>query len=253
LFAIEPSVQVYLVDDNSTDGTSEAVIKLFPNVHILNGDGNLFWNRGMHLAWERAAKHDYAYYVWLNDDVVLYPNSFEELLTCSELKDNKAIITGLIESGDKKMIIYGGTDQKKNLINSNDQMNPVTNMNGNVVIVPKYVHQRLGNLDPVYHHDLGDVDYGLRAKDKGIGVFTTRVAIATGETNDICRVRLNNVTIIKRFKRLYSPLGSNPRINFYFRRRHYGLINATIYLFFLHFLNIIPDSLNMLVFKKRYI
>jgi GT2 family glycosyltransferase len=253
LFTIAPNAQVYLVDDNSTDGTTEAVADLFPRVHIIKGNGNFFWNRGMHLAWERAAENDFDYYVWLNDDVVLYSNSFEELFTCSELKDNKAIISGLIESEDKKTIIYGGTDQEKNLIKSNDQMNPITNMNGNVVLVPKYVHQRLGNLDPVYHHDLGDVDYGLRAKDKGIGVFTTRVAIATGETNNICRVRLNNVTITKRFKRLYAPLGSNPRINFHFRRRHYGLMNATIYFFFLHLLNTIPDSLNKLIFKQRYI
>lgn len=253
LYQIAPNAQVYLVDDNSTDETSEAVAEQYPSVHILKGNGNLFWNRGMHFAWESAAKHDYDYYVWLNDDVVLYLNSFEELFTCSELKDNKVVISGLIESEDKKTIIYGGTDSEKNLIQPNDQMNPITNMNGNVVLIPKHVFQQLGNLDPVYHHDLGDVDYGLRAKEIGIGVFTTRKAIAIGEANDICRVRLNNANITRRFKRLYSPLGSNPRINFYFRRKHYGLLNASLYFFFLHFLNIIPDSMNKLIFKRRYI
>lgn len=253
LYKIEPNAEVFLVDDNSTDGTFHAVSEKFPKVNILKGNGNLFWNRGMHLAWECATEDDPDFYIWLNDDVVLYPNSFEELFNCSKLMDNKAIISGLIESEDKQRIIYGGTNSNKNLIKPNDKMNPITNMNGNVVLIPKYVHQLLGNLDPVYHHDLGDVDYGLRAKNKGIGVYTTRVVIARGESNDICRVRLKNVNIYKRFKRLYSPLGSNPRIIFYFRRKHYGYLNATIYFIFLHFLNILPDSMNKLIFKQRYI
>ena len=126
-------------------------------------------------------------------------------------------------------------------------------MNGNVVLVPKNVFKVLGNLDPVFHHDLGDVDYGLSANEKNIGVFSTRKSVAAGDRNDICRVRLNNANILKRFKRLYSPLGSNPRINFYFRRKHYGLMNAVTYYFFLHFLNILPDYLITLIFKQRYI
>jgi hypothetical protein len=125
-------------------------------------------------------------------------------------------------------------------------------MNGNVVLVPKYVFKQLGNLDPKFHHDLGDVDYGLRALKNGIRVCTTRKTIACGTPNPISRMRLNNVSISERFQRLYSPLGSNPWINFHFRKRHKGLINASIYFIFQHVLNTIPDSVNTLVFKQRY-
>jgi GT2 family glycosyltransferase len=253
LFNIAPNVDVYLVDDNSTDGTSEAVKTKFPKVQLIKGNGNLFWNRGMHLAWETAAKNEYDFFIWLNDDVELYPNCFDELFACSDIKNHLAIISGLIELKDTGEIIYGGTDNAKRLIHPNGELNPITNMNGNVVLVPKKVFKVLGNLDPVFHHDLGDVDYGLSANEKNIGVFSTRKSVAAGDRNDICRVRLNNANILKRFKRLYSPLGSNPRINFYFRRKHYGLMNAATYYFFLHFLNILPDYLNTLIFKQRYI
>ena len=37
-------INIYLVDDGSTDGTSEAVKKNFPQVNIIKGDGTLFWN-----------------------------------------------------------------------------------------------------------------------------------------------------------------------------------------------------------------
>ena len=50
LFTIIPETDVYLTDDGSTDGTSEAVLYTYPNVHIISGDGNLYWNRGMYVA-----------------------------------------------------------------------------------------------------------------------------------------------------------------------------------------------------------
>ena len=199
LHLLKQDIAIYLVDDNSTDGTAEAVSNQFPNVIIIKGNGNLFWNRGMHLAWEKAAEKDYDYYLWLNDDVVLYKNCFEEIFSCSKLKEHKAIISGIIETEEKDAIIYGGTDENKSLIIPNRQLNPITNMNGNVVLVPRYVFNKIGNLDPVFHHDLGDVDYGLRAKENNIGVFSTRIAIASGERNDFCRVRQVNTSLKQRF------------------------------------------------------
>lgn len=253
LFKLKNDLNVYLVDDGSTDGTSEAILIDFPQVNLIKGSGNLFWNKGMRLAWEHAAKNDYEYYLWLNDDVVIYENCFDELFSCLELTENKAIISGIIETRDKKNTLYGGFDSNKKLIKPNGKLNPIRNMNGNVVIVPKEVYKVLGNLDIHYHHDLGDVDYGLRAQNKDIGVYTTRIAIASGDKNDICRVRQNNTTILKRFKKLYSPLGTNPRIIFYYRNKYFGFINAVFYFIFLHFINIIPDKLNKLIFGNRYI
>ena len=252
LFYLKQDIDVYLVDDNSSDGTYESVALQFPQVKIIKGNGDLFWNRGMHLAWEQASQKGYDYYLWLNDDVLLYENCFVELFECVKLTNNKSIISGIIESAEKDMTLYGGTNESKQLITPNGNLNPITNMNGNVVLIPKYVYKVVGNLDSYFHHDLGDLDYGYRANKKGVEVFTTRVAVASGEKNDFCRVRLNNASLSKRFKKLYSPLGSNPRINFYFRRKHFGLINATVYFLFLHFINSIPDNINSKLFGKRY-
>ena len=67
------SISVFLTDDGCTDGTTQAVLQQFPSkVNIIQGDGNLFWNRGMWTAWNIAAKeYDYDFYLWLNDDTVL--------------------------------------------------------------------------------------------------------------------------------------------------------------------------------------
>ena len=252
LFLFDIEFDVYLVDDGSTDGTSQEISKLYPAVTIIKGDGDLFWNRGMALAWKKASINDYDYYIWLNDDVILYENACDEIFECTKLKNNKAIISGVIENHARDRIIYGGFDANRKLVVPNGVMKEINRLNGNFVLVPKYVYLSLGGLDTIFHHDLGDVDYGLRAQKKGIKVWSTREAIASGETNRISRERLNNSTLSGRFKRLYSPLGSNPNIIFTFRKRHLGFFKAVAYYIFLIVLNIIPDSLNNLLFKQKY-
>ena len=252
LYKIEKNIDVYLVDDNSPDKTAGAVKLTFPDVKLIIGDGNLFWNRGMFTAWSVAMKKNYDYYLWLNDDVQLFPNSIDELKECSAQKKNKAIIVGLIQEKITKEVIYGGRDKDKNLIKPNGKLNNIKNMNGNIVLVPKKVFKKLGNLDFKYAHDLGDVDYGYRAAKKNIGVFTTRCFIGYGEKNSISRLRKNKVNLASRLKWMYSPLGSNPFEQFYFRRKHYSFFNGFVYFFFIHFLNIIPDKLNTLLFKDKY-
>lgn len=252
LYKLNPFCDVYLVDDNSNDKTVEIVSNKFPNIKIINGDGNLYWNRGMHLAWEYACKKDYDFYLWLNDDIVLYDNCFIEIFECSLLNNHFSIISGIIETKNKSKIIYGGTDINNKLITPNNQMQIIKNLNGNVVLIPKKVFKILGNLDPTFHHDLGDVEYGYRATKAGIKVLTTRKTIAYGYSNHLCRVRLNNSNIIKRFTKLYSPLGANPFIIYYFRKKYFGVINAILYFIFLHFLNFIPDIINKFLFKTRY-
>lgn len=252
LFELNINMEVFLVDDLSTDGTRAAVERLYPAVNIIQGNGNLFWNRGMHLAWKSALrKGEFDYYLLLNDDVFLYENSFEEIFYCSEIMHDNAIISGVIESEEGE-ILYGGYNKDKQVVKPNGTIENIIFMNGNFVLVPNSVCKMIGIIDPYYHHDLGDVDYGLRAKKSGIKVVTTRVAIGRGIKNEFCRVRFWGGDLKKRFKKLYSPLGNHPGINFYFRRRHFGYFNAIRYYLFIHFLNVIPDSFTRLLFGTRY-
>ena len=102
-------LQVFLVNDGSTDGTAEAVSRKFPEVQIIHGDGTLYWNRGMHKAWSEASKRNNDFYLWLNDDTFLYKEALKEMLETLVKVRGEAIIVGATCSTlDKKLTTYGG-------------------------------------------------------------------------------------------------------------------------------------------------
>ena len=66
------SFEVWLVDDASPDKTGEKVKADYPQINVIQSPGNLFWCKGMRLAWDKAAEaYDYDFYLWLNDDTHL--------------------------------------------------------------------------------------------------------------------------------------------------------------------------------------
>lgn len=226
-FSEEYVIDVFLTDDGCTDGTSEAVKKAFPQVHIVKGNGNLFWNRGMFVAWQEAAKTGYDFYLWLNDDTFVYPNMIDKLLKSSYDKDNKAIIIGATQSCDHKQFTYGGRLNDGSIPKPNGELTEVSYFNGNIVLVPKSVFQKLGNLDYYFTHSKGDFDYGMRAKRNGIKIYQV------GEFLGECDLHLSldkwcnpNIPFKQRWKALHQPNGMPPIETYYFEKKHYGVLMA---------------------------
>ena len=114
----EIQVEVYLLDDGSTDGTSGAVKSEYPEVHVLNGDGSLFWNRGMHESFAAAIQKGFDYYLWLNDDSILYEDSLNILLDTHVLLKNQgdecAIIGSAMQDPTSHQFTYGGVKRHRN-------------------------------------------------------------------------------------------------------------------------------------------
>lgn len=49
-------VHIVVCDDNSCDGTREALMSQYPSIFVVQGNGELFWARGMATAMKAAEK-----------------------------------------------------------------------------------------------------------------------------------------------------------------------------------------------------
>lgn len=232
---------VFLVDDGCTDYTAKAVSEKFPAVTIIKGNGKLYWNRGMRLAWSTAAIKGFDYYLWLNDDTSLFKDGLIDLLAVIENKGNDIIVCGVTQSILSDTITYSGFKNRM-MVMPNGEIQACDSFNGNIVLIPNVVYQKVGNLDNKFSHSIGDLDYGLRAKKKGIDIYITTKAIAYCENNPQlplwCRPEKPFLT---RLKFLYSPLGySTPLEYFVYKRRHFGILIAIQHFFTIHLRLLFP-------------
>lgn len=223
--------ETYLTDDGCTDGTREIVTKRFPMVHIVDGDGTLYWNRGMYCAWKAAETGDYDFYMWLNDDTMLLDNSIEALLATSELENHKSIIVGSTTDSVGSNITYSGWNKSRLLDPRTDKVLTADHFNGNIVLIPRGVFKRLGKNDPYFHHALGDFDYGLRAKKSGVkSVVCDRICGICDGHPVVAKWKDPNIPLLKRWKALYGVGGNsaNPFEYFHYKKRHSGWFKACL-------------------------
>ena len=172
----------FVVDDGSSDATAEAVRAAWPAAQVIAGDGALFWNGGMRLAWETAATAgSFDHYLWLNDDVVLDPDAIPRLLReAASLAgaDGAIVLAGTTRCPSTNEASYGGqlrADPRRPLrlsvASPGSAAIAVESVSGNIVLVSAAAFARLGNLSPAFIHIFGDLDYGFRARATGIPVY----------------------------------------------------------------------------------
>lgn len=174
-------LDIYLTDDGSTDGTSEEVRALFPEVEILPGDGTLFWAEGMRHSWNRALSKGYDAYLLLNDDVDLYPNFLDQLFKCHEFClttfGSGGIYIGSTEDKFTSKLTYSGSLILNRFLYTHKRLPPNGSFqtcdlaNANIMFVTAEVVGKIGILSEGYAHGMADYDYTLMARKKGIPVL----------------------------------------------------------------------------------
>ena len=173
-------VSVTLLDDASSDGTAEAVKGRFTDVEVITGDGNRFWGGGMFDAIQAATKRPFDYLLWLNDDVALEPDAIERLLACSARVDTEQgsplnVVCGAMRDDATGDLSYGGFERTnrwnpakvRHIRPAESEPKRCDTINGNLVLIPGAVMVPVGNLDPVFRHTLGDIDFGYRVRRSG--------------------------------------------------------------------------------------
>lgn len=229
------ALHVFLVDDGSTDGTTEAVIKNFSSVTVIPTDGSFFWNRAMHHAQEIAITQQPDFLLWLNDDTIINEDAIIRLLdTYSFLYKlhGPTIVVGATEDRKTGKITYGGSVSISRLRrftyrkvwSATDPVECET-MNGNIVLLPMQVVRRVGNLDPIFEHAMGDTDYALRARKAGFHVFVAPGYV--GKCSNNCHTGTyfdSTLPFSVRWKKILSRKGLPVRSWLQLTRKHGGIL-----------------------------
>lgn len=231
------SIVVYLVDDGSTDGTEEAVQANYPQIKVLQGTGQLFWNGGMRLAFAEAIKSDYDYYLCLNDDTILYPDALTNLLKASRQLiaqgNDCSVVVASVQDPQSGILSYGGLVRANRLhplkfkvVEPGESIKPCSTFNGNCILIPRSVMQKVGNLDPNFIHSTGDLDYGLRVGQQGGSVWLAPGFLGSCEYNPLRHQAWDKsgLTLWERWQKINQPLGLPLREWKVFARRHAGAL-----------------------------
>jgi GT2 family glycosyltransferase len=212
--AEQVTVQVFLVDDGCTDGTAEALAKEFPEVFVIEGTGSLYWCGGMRLAWRAAAsKGGFDAYLWLNDDVTLFPDALAVLMSTQQDVVRKTGRSGIIVGSTRNHTDYSttyGDMGPAGVVPPGDSPRVIHSFNGNIVLVPDNVYRVVGGLSRAYRHGFGDIDYACRAGRAGIPMWLAPGHLGACMMDKISRWERADMPLWQRLIAMHQPTGCPP-------------------------------------------
>jgi GT2 family glycosyltransferase len=171
-------VHIIIVDDGSSDGTSEAIRKNFPDVEIVQGDGNLWFTEGTNVGVRAALKHNPDYVLMMNDDQV-FDEKFLEYMVGTAEKHPRSIVGSLLLLWDMPHKLFqvapvwhtwkGGWQlwEEQTIWTIPRKTWEVEIIVGNCVLVPVQAIREEGLMNSKRYPNFGDVEYTPRLRKKG--------------------------------------------------------------------------------------
>jgi GT2 family glycosyltransferase len=224
---------IVVVDDGSTDGTTDRILGRYPAVEVITGSGDLYWGGGMQCAEEVARMREPDYILWLNDDIDLASGAVDRLLSTGAMYPS-AIIVGALADPNTHAVTYSGYECRlywRTMLRTyrvspdDDKPRHVDTFNGNLVLVPLAVAADLGGIDGSFRHHYGDFDYGLRSRAAGHpAILAPGVYGSTARNSPARSFRDRSLSRRKRLRDLRSPRGFPPAEQAKFLARHVGML-----------------------------
>ncbi len=172
------TVHIIVVDDGSTDETSEAIRESFPAVEIIEGDGSLWYTAGMNRGIQAALRYNPDYILGINDDSIFDEQCLQNLIECAE-KHPRSVVGALLLLWDVPHKVFQVSPQWKTLEGGwkywqnqtiwtiPEKPWKVEVIVGNCVLFPVAVFGEVGLLDAGKSAQYGDAEFTRRILKKG--------------------------------------------------------------------------------------
>lgn len=179
--------KIVVIDDGSTDGTSDWIQRNRSDVFCLKGDGNLWWSGSINKGSKYAIEILQATHVlFWNDDTLCAKEYFKELekvvIHNNKLLEN-ILVSKIFWLGNKEQLLFNfgcyfnPKNGKKTIIGLNkkdvyNEIIPVDWSGGMGTLIPASILVEVDYLDaknfPQYD---GDIDFFLRTKEKNYQIY----------------------------------------------------------------------------------
>ena len=171
-------VHIVVVDDGSTDGTSDAIRGEFPETEIVAGDGNLWFTAGTNRGIEAALKHEPDYVLCINDDEIFDSRFLRRMVDTAEANPRSVVGALLVLWDDMKTVFQvaprwktfqGGWRHyyQQTVHTVPDKPFEVGLIVGNCVLVPVEAIRECGLMDEKNFINFGDAEWTPRMRKRG--------------------------------------------------------------------------------------
>jgi len=225
-------VGIVIVDDGSTDGTSDAIREQFPGVDIVTGDGNLWFTEGTNAGVRRALERDPKYILLMNDDQVFDEDFLVTLVETAE-KNPRSVVGSLLLLWDTPHRIFqmspvwstwhGGWRhwQLQTVWTVPEKPWKVDLIVGNCVLVPTEAMRECDLMNSRRYPNFGDAEYTPRLRKAGWNlIIDPRSRVFCQPNTPPGRIRSMG------FKKLFNALFIDLKSLQSLRRRFYAYIDT---------------------------
>lgn len=181
-----------VVDNGSSDGSVERIQAAFPDIHQIELDSNLGYAAGNNSGINYALGAGADYVLVLNNDTLVEKRMLREMVAFAEANENIGMIGPKMYCYQPEDTIFalgsfvdwsrGETTNRGMFLPASDVEIPLREeavdfIAGCCVLVSKNMLEEVGFLDPIYYLNYEDVDWGIRAQEKGFEVWFTPKAV----------------------------------------------------------------------------
>lgn len=224
--------KVIVTDDGSTDGTGEMLRTEFPEVTVLQGDGNLWWTGAINMAVSHALElcDESDLILVLNDDLVV-PETYIENFYALAAKYPDALIGSVVtDIHNRDLIASGGVKinwltGKVRGINEGKSLasfakgyvrDDVSYLTGRGVLIPSKVFRELGIYNNKHYQQCGDTELPRRAQKAGYKLLVSYDVPVYSYVKDAGHINHLDKYSLKVLKKYYFDVRSNMNLRYRF-------------------------------------